>query len=91
MDLKLAMYSPYDSDIQKVFQTVLMIVTVRITIMDLKLAMYGTYNRDIQKNFKPVLIIETVLTLGRKNIRTIAAFYSKLDIFGGLKNYLNVV
>ena len=49
MDLKLAMNSTYNSDIQKIFKTVLIIVTVRITIMVLKIAMYSTYNTDIQK------------------------------------------
>ena len=33
---------------------------------------------------------QNVSTLGRNSIRTIVAFYSKLEFFEGLKNYLNV-
>ena len=49
MDLKLPMYCTYNSDIPKFFKTILIIVTVRITIMVLKIAMYSTYKIDIQK------------------------------------------
>ena len=41
MDLKLAMYSTYDSDVYRIFQQVLIIVTVLITIWTAKLAFKG--------------------------------------------------
>ena len=53
----------YDRVIWKKFQTVLIIETVRLSIILLMLRLYGTYNRVIYKKIQTVRIIETVLII----------------------------
>ena len=46
-----------------IFQTVLIIETVLITVFWTTVGSYGTYNRDILKILETVLIIESVLII----------------------------